>query len=373
MKMEKLNETKGKVVVGMSGGVDSSVVAYLLKSQGYEVVGLHMKNASEESAETDEQLVREICDKLQIECQVVEYTDEMQKVKDYFAEEYSLGRTPNPCVLCNKLVKFKPFIDYTEKIGADYFATGHYAVINHDGGEHKLIVAKDITKDQTYFLNQLSAQQLSKALFPLGALDKSEVREIAKEIGLPNADKKDSQDICFLGSQKFKDFMDKNYPAKPGNIVDELTGNVVGKHSGLNKYTIGQRKGLGIGGGLGKTLDAWFVTRKDAKTNSLYVAQGGEEVLFSDSLLCSNFNWIMRPENRTEFNCDAKFRYRQNPQGVKVVCLDDGSVQVEFNEKQKAITPGQFVVLYKTVGDETYCLGGGKIDAVLKGGEILHI
>ena len=364
---------KGKVVVGMSGGVDSSVVAYLLKSQGYEVVGLHMKNASEESAIADEKLVREICEHLQIECQVVEYTDEMQKVKDYFAEEYSLGRTPNPCVLCNKLVKFKPFIDYTEKIDADYFATGHYAVVEHDGEETRLVVAKDSNKDQTYFLNQLSLSQLKKALFPLGSFNKDEVREIAKQIGLPNADKKDSQDICFLGSEKFKDFMEKNYPAKPGKIIDELSGKVVGEHKGLNKYTIGQRKGLGIGGGFGKTLDAWFVTKKDSKTNTLYVAQGGEDVLFSDSLICSNFNWIARPENKTEFNSTAKFRYRQNPQGVKVVCLEDGSVKIEFDEKQKAITPGQFVVLYQADGDKVYCLGGGQIDKVLKNGEVLHV
>lgn len=368
----KMNE-KGKVVVGMSGGVDSSVVAYLLKSQGYEVVGLHMKNASEESAEADEKLVREICNQLQIECQIVEYADEMQKVKDYFVQEYSLGRTPNPCVLCNKLVKFKPFIDYTNQIDADYFATGHYAVVEHDENGTRLVVAKDSNKDQTYFLNQLSLEQLQKALFPLGCLDKEEVREIAKKIGLPNADKKDSQDICFLGSEKFKDFMEKNYPAKSGNIVDELSGKVVGKHKGLNKYTIGQRKGLGIGGGFGKTLDAWFVTRKDSISNTLYVAQGGEDVLYSDSLTCSNFNWIMCPENKKEIKCGAKFRYRQNPQGVKVLCLDDGSVKVEFDEKQKAITPGQFVVLYQNEGDKTYCLGGGQIDKVFKDGEVLHI
>ena len=360
---------KGKnfsVVVGMSGGVDSSVVAYLLKKGGYRVIGLHMKNENSETAKQDEKLVREICETLNIECHVVEYQDEMQKVKDYFVNEYSLGFTPNPCVLCNKVVKFKPFIDFAEKLNADYFATGHYAVIEHNENEHRLIVAKDVTKDQTYFLNQLSAKQLEKALFPLGGLDKSEVREIAKSVGLPNADKKDSQDICFLGSQKFKDFMAENYPEKAGDIIDQTTGKVVGRHSGLNKYTIGQRKGLGIGGGVGKTLDAWFVTGKDIKTNVLYVAQGNDDVLYSDALVSSNFNWIYKPTENNEFECLAKFRYRQDFQDVLVKNKDSGEIEVCFKQKQRAVTLGQFVVLYLNEGEKTICLGGGKIDNVLK-------
>ena len=367
----KVENNKKSVVVGMSGGVDSSVVAYLLKQQGYDVIGLHMKNADSSSAEADESLVRQICNQLGVECKVVDYADEMQKVKDYFIEEYKNGKTPNPCVICNKQVKFKPFIEYAEKLGADYFATGHYACIEHSDEGDYLIVAKDETKDQTYFLNQLSQSQLKKALFPLGKLEKSEVREIAKQIGLVNADKKDSQDICFLGSEKFKDFMSKNYPEKQGNIIDETSNNIVGKHNGLNKYTIGQRKGLGIGGGHGKTLDAWFVTRKDIKTNTLFVAQGNDDVLYSDALISEDFNWINKPAD--SFVCCAKFRYRQNLQAVKVECLDGNTVKVVFDEKQRAITLGQFVVLYKTDNNKTYCLGGGKIDKIIKNDKILDI
>lgn len=361
-----VKENRLSVVVGMSGGVDSSVVAYLLKNEGYRVIGLHMKNEDSETAEQDEKLVKEICEKLDIECHVVEYLDEMQKVKDYFIKEYSLGLTPNPCVVCNKQVKFKPFIDFAEKIGADFFATGHYASIEHNGNLHKLLVAKDASKDQTYFLNQLSTDQLKKALFPLGGLSKAEVREIAKNIGLPNADKKDSQDICFLGSQKFKDFMASNYPEKSGDIVDQITGKVVGKHSGLNKYTIGQRKGLGIGGGVGKTLDAWFVTKKDIKANVLYVAQGNDDVLYSDALVSSEFNWIYKPTEETEFECLAKFRYRQDFQDVIVKVKQANEVEVVFKQKQRAVTLGQFVVLYYRENGMLICLGGGKIDKVLK-------
>lgn len=373
MENVKVENNKKSVVVGMSGGVDSSVVAYLLKKQGYDVIGLHMKNADSDSADADARLVHEICEQLGVKCVVVDYADEMQKVKDYFIEEYKNGKTPNPCVICNKIVKFKPFIEYAEKLGADYFATGHYAVIEHNEDGDFLIVAKDEQKDQTYFLNQLSQKQLKKALFPLGGLDKTRVREIAKEIGLVNADKKDSQDICFLGSEKFKDFMSKNYPEKQGDIIDELSNNVVGKHSGLNKYTIGQRKGLGIGGGHGKTLDAWFVTRKDIKTNTLYVAQGNDDVLYSDALISENFNWITKPDFSSSLECEAKFRYRQTLQPVKVESLGENKIKVVFDEKQRAITLGQFVVLYKKDNDKIYCLGGGRIDKIIKNDKILDI
>lgn len=356
-----LNKKAKTVVVAMSGGVDSSVACLLLKKQGYNVVGLHMKGENAETRDADEARVRQLCEKLQIECNVMDYQDEMQKVKDYFVQEYLSGNTPNPCVMCNREVKFKPFIEFAEKIGADYFATGHYAVVEHNGDVHTLKTAVDETKDQTYFLCRLSPDQIKKVLFPLGSYTKAEVRKIAEENGLVSAKVKDSYDVCFLGSQKFKDFMDKNYPEKNGNIVDEKSGKVVGTHTGISKFTIGQRKGLGIGGGFGESGECWFVTKKDIKNNVLYVAQGSADFLFSNALVSNDFNFIIAPE-QTEFECVAKFRYRQAPQKVKVKIQDKNQIYVEFAEKQRAVTVGQFVVLYNS----DVCLGGGRIDEVIK-------
>lgn len=354
-------KNKKTVVVGMSGGVDSSVACLLLKKQGYNVVGLHMKSENLETREADENRVRKLCEGMGVDCRVVDYAENMQIVKDYFINEYLSGRTPNPCVVCNREVKFKPFIDYANEIGADYFATGHYSKIEHGEKGHILKMANDKNKDQSYFLCNLSSQQLEKALFPLGELSKQEVRKIAEENGLISSDTKDSYDICFLGSEKFKDFMNKNYPEKQGDIVDEDSHKVVGKHTGISKYTIGQRKGLGIGGGHGTSGDCWFVTKKDIKNNTLYVSQGNGELLFSDALISESFNWISKM-NSDEFECIAKFRYRQVPQKVKVKIQEDGKVRVEFFEKQRAITTGQYVVLY----DGVVCLGGGTIDTVVK-------
>ena len=356
------NRKKQTVVVGMSGGVDSSVVALLLKKQGYNVVALHMKGENADTRDADEIRVRELCEKIGIECHIVDYANEMQIVKDYFVNEYLSGRTPNPCVVCNKEVKFKPFIDYAEKIGADFFATGHYASIEHNNDKHILKIAADENKDQTYFLCKLSSVQLKKALFPLGNLTKPEVRKIAEENGLVSADTKDSYDVCFLGSQKFKDFMDKYYPEKNGDIIDANSGKVVGRHSGISKYTLGQRKGLGIGGGHGESGDCWFVTNKDIKNNILYVAQGNDNLLYSNALISNDVNWIPNKPEETEFECTAKFRYRQTPQKVVVKIKEDNKVLVEFCEKQRAITVGQYVVFYK----DNYCLGGGTIDTVIK-------
>lgn len=350
------------VVVGMSGGVDSSVAALLLKQKGYNVIGLHMKSSNEENRKEDEDTVIKLCDKLGIKCQIVDYKNEMQYVKDYFVDEYLLGRTPNPCVVCNREVKFKPFIEYVQKIGADFFATGHYARIEHSENGHVIIEAKDTSKDQTYFLCQLSQKQLEKAMFPLGDLTKAEVRNIAEKNGLISAQTKDSYDVCFLGSEKFKDFMDKNYPEKAGNIIDEKTNKIVGRHTGISKFTIGQRKGLGIGGGHGQSGECWFVTKKDIKNNILYVAQGNDDILFSNALISKNFNWMPSAPKEKEIICQAKFRYRQSYQNVKVTCDDSGSVFVTFENKQRAITPGQYVVLY----DNGKCLGGGTIDEVIK-------
>ena len=256
-------QTKQKrVVVGLSGGVDSSVAALLLKQQNFEVVGLHMRGENQATKSQDEKRVREICQKIGIECQVVDYNEQMQVVKDYFISEYLAGRTPNPCVVCNREVKFKPFVDFAQKLDADYFATGHYAKIEHIDDKHILKMAEDKNKDQSYFLCQLSQNQLKHALFPLGNLTKSEVRKIAEENAFCFKNVKESQDICFLGSQKFKDFMMQNYPEREGIIVDEKNNKTVGKHNGISKYTVGQRKGLGIGGGFGKTGECWFVTKK---------------------------------------------------------------------------------------------------------------
>lgn len=368
-------KNKQTVVVGMSGGVDSSVVALLLKLKGYNVVGLHMKSSNEDSSLEDEKTVIELCDSMGIELHVVNYQDEMQAVKDYFINEYLAGRTPNPCVVCNREVKFKPFIEFANKIGADFFATGHYARIEHKDGKHILMTAIDSQKDQTYFLSKLSQSQLEKAIFPLGELTKPEVRQIAEDNGLVSSHKKDSFDVCFVGSSKFKDYMDKIHPEKAGNIVDIDSGKVVGKHGGISKYTLGQRKGLGIGGGHGTSGDCWFVVKKDIKNNILYVAQGNDDALYSDALISNDFNWMPNVPEQKEIECFAKFRYRQNNQTVKVKILDSGAVQVDFVEKQRAITPGQYVVLYqKTEKDDVYaCLGGGTIDVVIKNGKMLDL
>ena len=346
-----------KVIVGLSGGVDSSVAAYLLKQQGYEVVGLHMKTENPETREEDEQRVRELCAELKIECVVVDYCDHMQKVKDYFVSEYKEGRTPNPCVICNKEVKFKPFLEYVEKLNADYFATGHYAIVEHNGENHVLKQAVDKNKDQSYFLCQLTSDQISKVLFPLGNLTKEEVKQIAKNNNLVTQQTKESYDVCFLGSQKFKDFMGENYPEKPGKIVDIKTNKVVGEHTGISKYTIGQRRGLNIGGVNGYEENRWFVVKKDVGLNTLYVSCGESEEMFSVGCIVSNFNWI-NSRQVDNFECGVKLRYRQPTQQTNVSLIDEKTIRLTFKEKQKAVTVGQFAVLYNDDGE---CIGGGSI------------
>lgn len=349
------------VVVGMSGGVDSSVAALLLKKQGYRVIGLHMKSENPETACEDLNRVVELCSQLDIEYKVVEYQDQMQIVKDYFVNEYLAGRTPNPCVVCNREVKFKPFIEFANSLGADFYATGHYARIEHVNGKNILKMAVDKDKDQSYFLCQLSSSQLDKALFPLGELTKAEVRKIAEENGLISAQTKDSYDVCFLGSQKFKDFMSQNYPEKPGKIVDVKTGNVVGKHTGISKYTLGQRKGLGIGGRNDGNGQSWFVSGKDVKQNIIYVTQGEGKELLSKGLVSGKVNWLGN-KPISEMKGTAKFRYRQENQDVTIIPCEDGSCEVVFDQPQRAVTPGQYVVFY----DNDICLGGATIEKTIK-------
>ncbi len=357
---------KKTVVVGMSGGVDSSVAALLLKRQGYNVIGLFMKNWEETgddgacTAETDFSDVRRVCSVLDIPYYTVNFSKEyMDRVFKYFLAEYEQGRTPNPDVLCNREIKFGPFKEYALKLGADYIATGHYCKIMHDGDKHYLMKAKDQNKDQTYFLNQVTQSQFEGVLFPLADLDKSEVRKIAEENGLVTAGKKDSTGICFIGERNFRKFLMEYIPAKEGDIKT-YDGRTLGRHYGLMYYTIGQRRGLDIGGQKGDD-GRWFVIEKDLKNNILYVAHGAEDKLYSKGLIMSGINFIPNVPETKEFECTAKFRYRQEEQGVKVTLLENGKAQVDFNERQRAITEGQYCVLYKG----NYCIGGGVIELAL--------
>ncbi len=357
---------KKTVVIGMSGGVDSSVAALLLKEQGYNVIGLYMNNWEEKdecgacTGEEDFADVRRVANHIGIPYYSVNFAKEyMDRVFSYFIAEYKAGRTPNPDVLCNREIKFKDFKEQAYKLGADYIATGHYCDILHDGDTHYLLKAKDQSKDQTYFLNQLSQKQLENVLFPLGKLDKSEVREIAEKNGLATATKKDSTGICFIGERNFRNFLLQYIPAQKGEIRT-YDGKVLGEHLGLMYYTIGQRRGLNIGGQKGDDGSRWFVIEKDLKNNILYVAHGEEDRLFSKGLIAKEMNFIPSVPKKKEFECTAKFRYRQPEQGCFVKIIGD-SVEVEFKEKQRAITEGQFAVFYD--GDK--CIGGGVIEKAI--------
>lgn len=349
----------------MSGGVDSSVAAALLKEQGYEVIGLFMHNWEEDddddtcTAVTDYEDVKRVCNKLGIPYYTVNFAKEyLDRVFSNFLEEYSKGRTPNPDVLCNREIKFGPFLDYARSLGADYIATGHYAKVERSNGVTRLLKAADTNKDQTYFLNQLNQDQLSQVLFPLGDMQKPAVRAIADKYGLSTADKKDSTGICFIGEKRFRQFLKNYLPCNRGDIVDR-NGNKVGEHEGVIYYTLGQRRGLNIGGKKDGTGERWFVLDKDVKNNKLIVSQGEGEELFKDGLVSYKINWIPAEPKEKEFECYAKFRYRQPDQKVRVV-IEDNRVVVHFAEKQRAVTPGQFVVFYT----ETDCLGGGVIEEV---------
>lgn len=351
------------VVVGMSGGVDSSVAAYLLKQQGFDVVGIFMKNWEENdedgvcTATADYADVRSVCETIGIPYYTVNFAKEYRdRVFSYFLDEYRKGRTPNPDVLCNCEIKFKAFLDFALSTGAGLLATGHYCRLNAD----KLLMrGADPGKDQSYFLAGLTRRQLERVLFPIGDMMKSEVRAIAKEQGFTNALKKDSTGVCFIGERNFKQFLMQYLPAQRGDIVDEH-GRRIGTHDGLMYYTLGQRRGLGIGGRSEGTGESWFVIGKDLGRNLLIVQQGEHEELYSTSLEAESVNWIAGAPPAGSFSCTAKFRYRQPDQKVSVNVNGNGA-HVVFDSPQRAVTPGQWVVFYH----DDLCLGGGPIDSVV--------
>ena len=351
-----------KVVVGISGGVDSAVAALLLKHAGHQVTGVFMKNWEEDdtaehcTAEEDLKMARAVCQHLDIELRTVNFSAEYwDRVFSYFLAEYRSGRTPNPDVLCNKEIKFNAFLEHALALGADKIATGHYARVAFIDGRHRLLKAADAGKDQTYFLYLLGQKELAHTLFPIGDLMKEEVRRIAEEAGLPNSDRRDSTGICFIGERDFRSFLARYLPATRGEIRT-LTGEHVGEHEGAMYYTIGQRHGLGIGG----AGDAWYVVGKDAERNLLYVAQGEHHpALYCESLIAGTVHWIGAAP-RLPAALAAKTRYRQPEQPCRVGAAERG-LHVSFNEPQRAITPGQSVVIYQN----EECLGGAVIEQAL--------
>ena len=358
-----MSDKKKRVVVGMSGGVDSAVSAALLKEQGFDVVGLYMSNWKETdpngccTGEQDWTDVRYVCDKIGIPYYSVDFSKQyMDNVFKLFVEEYKKGRTPNPDVLCNREVKFGPFADFARELGADFIATGHYCRVRHDGDMHYLLRAKDDNKDQTYFLNQVSSHQLRDVIFPLGDLTKPEVRELALKFDIPVAKKKDSTGICFIGERNFRQFLSQYIPMKDGDIVTQ-DGKVVGRHHGVYFYTLGQRRGLGIGGSADGNGERWFVLGKDVANNRLIVSQGEDDILFKDGLVTEGFNFIT-PAPAKEFDCEVRIKHRQPLQRAHLSVLDNGDTRIVFNEKQRAIAEGQYAVVY--YGD--ICLGGGVIN-----------
>ncbi|MBS9427781.1 tRNA 2-thiouridine(34) synthase MnmA [Photorhabdus luminescens] len=364
------DNSQKKVIVGMSGGVDSSVSAYLLQQQGYQVAGLFMKNWEEDddeeycSAATDLADAQSVCDKLSIELHTVNFAAEYwDNVFEHFLSEYRAGRTPNPDILCNKEIKFKAFLEFAaEDLGADYIATGHYVRRKDINGKSQLLRGLDNNKDQSYFLYTLSHQQIAQSLFPVGELEKPEVRRIAEEIGLATAKKKDSTGICFIGERKFRDFLGRYLPAKPGPIMT-VDGETVGEHQGLMYHTLGQRKGLGIGGTKEGSEEPWYVIDKDVQNNILIVAQGHEHPrLMSTGLIAQQLHWVDRETLTKEIHCVVKTRYRQQDIPCTVTPINEDKIEVRFANPVAAVTPGQSAVFYQ--GE--VCLGGGVIEQRLQ-------
>ena len=355
-----------RVVIGMSGGVDSSVAAYLLKQQGHDVVGLFMKNweddDDDEYCSTRQDLIdaAAAADVVGIELEAVNFSAEYKdRVFAEFLREYSAGRTPNPDVLCNAEIKFKAFLDHAIRLGAERIATGHYARVRELDGRYQLLRGVDASKDQSYFLHRLNQRQLARTLFPIGELQKTKVRKIAHDIGLPNAAKRDSTGICFIGERPFREFLNRYLPMTPGPIRSE-TGEVVGEHVGLAFYTLGQRKGVGIGGVKDFAGGAWFVARKDMDSNTLWVVQGHDHSwLMTDQLVAQNSTWISGASPSVGTRLAAKTRYRQGDAACVVSAVAADRFELVFSEPQWAVTPGQSAVLYQ--GEVS--LGGGVIES----------
>ena len=366
-----------KVIVGMSGGVDSSVSAYLLKEQGYQVEGLFMKNWEEDdtdeycAASQDLADAQSICDKLDIKLHTINFaTEYWDNVFEYFLAEYKAGRTPNPDIMCNKEIKFKAFLEFAcEDLGADFIATGHYVQRQFTNDHWTMVRGLDSNKDQSYFLYTLNEKQLSQTLFPVGNIEKPEVRAIAEKADLITHDKKDSTGICFIGERKFKDFLSKYLPAQPG-IIESAEGEEVGTHDGLMYHTLGQRKGLRIGGLANASEEPWYVVEKDLLRNVLIVGQGHNHPrLFSKGLIANQIHWVNRKPLSSSINCTVKTRYRQADVACKVTPLnnansDDGKFEyrIIFDEPQSSVTPGQSVVFYQN----EVCLGGGIINSLIR-------
>lgn len=359
-----MNKQDTTVVVGLSGGVDSAVCALLLKEQGYNVIGVFMRNWEAEqddphcTAEQDLSDARAVADHLQIPFKTINFAKEYwDNVFQYCLDEFNSGRTPNPDIWCNKEIKFKVFLEHAKSLGADLLATGHYARKHFDGNHWQLLKGLDHNKDQSYFLYTLGQYELAHALFPLGELEKPEVRQIAEKNGLINHNKKDSTGICFIGERNFKEFLGEFLLAKPGKI-ETTEGVEIGSHDGVMFYTLGQRKGLNIGGIRDYSEKAWYIVDKDLERNVIIVGQGFDHPrMYNDHLYCEQFDWVKEVMPALPLQCTAKTRYHQQEQQCTMESLSDGKLLVNFVEPQRAITPGQSVVFYL----EDECLGGGII------------